>query len=156
LNQIILLKSDTEVSAKLTEIYFYTFKKFIASQGQVETRLLSAILTGLNRAYPFVTQEKRELFESHTQLLYQLVHKTTLNKATQAMMLLFQLHVSDTSDSVDRFYRVLYELMLHSDVHQTNKVSMFLNLLYRAINKDTNIPRIYAFIKRVLQVSTDA
>jgi len=151
LNQIILTKADSDVSVKLTEIYFYTFKKFIAASGQAETRLLSAILVGLNRAYPFVDASKRDLFESHTQLLYQLVHKTSLNKTTQVLMLLFQLHTSESSENIDRFYRVLYEQLFHPELPQTNKVSMFFNLLFRAINKDTSIPRIYAFIKRLLQ-----
>ena len=84
-------------------------------------------------------------------MFYQLVHSSIFNRSTQSLMLLFQVH--KTSQNVpDRYYRALYERLTAPDLHHASKISMFLNLLYRSVNGDSNTTRVYAFLKRSLQV----
>jgi ribosome biogenesis protein MAK21 len=53
LNQIILTHHNVELSQKLIEIYFRMFKVLIGQKSDVESKMLSALLTGVNRAFPF-------------------------------------------------------------------------------------------------------
>jgi ribosome biogenesis protein MAK21 len=89
--------------------------------------------------------------------------------AVQALTLLFQVMESRASLS-DRFYRLLYEMLLHSELHHTSKLvretrlltvyrlmltylqALFLNVVFRAIKNDPNRPRVLAFVKRLMQV----
>lgn len=52
----------------------------------------------------------------------------------------------------DRFYRTLYESLLDPRLTDSNKQPMYLNLLFKALRADTNIGRVMAFVKRLLQV----
>lgn len=68
LNQIILTKGDGELSAKLIAVYFDLFKLILRTHANstgtefgkstVNTRMLSALLSGVNRAFPFSSQGK--------------------------------------------------------------------------------------------------
>merc|ERR1719468_1032816 len=59
----------------------------------------------------------------------------------------------DSRDSVtDRFYSALYKKILDPELTTSSKQVMFLNLLYKAIKGDTSVPRVRAFMKRLLQV----
>ena len=52
LNQTILTNKETEVASKLIDVYFSVYR-LLVSKGEVETKMLSALLTGINRAFPF-------------------------------------------------------------------------------------------------------
>ena len=54
--------------------------------------------------------------------------------------------------SADRFYRTLYESLLDPRIATSSKQSMYLNLLYKALKADTNMKRIKAFVKRLVQI----
>merc|ERR1712137_540901 len=151
LNQVILTTKEENVSLKLTEIYFTVFRRYMEDTSTlVQTRILTAILTGLNRSYPFISAKKQEDFTAQTDVLYKIVHTSAFNRSTQTLMLLFQMHAS--TDVPDRYYRALYDRLLAPDLHHASKVSMFLNLLFRSVNRDGNITRVNAFLKRVLQI----
>lgn len=66
-------------------------------------------------------------------------------------MILIQQLCSSHQASADRFYRALYESLLDARLVTTSKQSMYLNLLYRALKADTNVKRVKAFAKRILQ-----
>jgi hypothetical protein len=36
----------------------------------------------------------------------------------------------------DRYYRCLYELMIHRDATETRKLSLYFNVLYKALRSD--------------------
>ncbi|EFE39740.1 hypothetical protein TRV_05551 [Trichophyton verrucosum HKI 0517] len=165
LNQTILSKSDDKVASQLLDIYFPLFvallkpKKDVhaqkilkkkgkhskkgkkgkedyedakgeAQEDELREKLISAVLVGVNRAYPFTTSS------------YEFI---------QALMLIQQLS-SSHAVSADRFYKTLYESLLDPRVATSSKQSMYLNLLYKALNTDINIKRIKAFIKRLVQI----
>lgn len=57
------------------------------------TRLLSALLTGVNRARPFLPQEDPGI-EGKISILFRVVHTSSFATATQALSLLFQVRAT--------------------------------------------------------------
>eukprot|EP00029_Vermamoeba_vermiformis_P005630 TRINITY_DN2009_c0_g1_i1.p1 TRINITY_DN2009_c0_g1~~TRINITY_DN2009_c0_g1_i1.p1 ORF type:complete len:1053 (-),score=358.53 TRINITY_DN2009_c0_g1_i1:41-3163(-) len=150
LNQMVLNKTSVEVSRKLINIYFSMFKVFVEHKGDVESKMLSALLTGVNRAFPFATLDAKA-FEDQMDMLFRLVHVATFNKAVQALLLIYQ--VMSAQDFItDRFYRALYDILLHRDLFKSSKQTMFLNVLYKTLKNDNNLARTVAIVKRLLQV----
>lgn len=49
--------------------------------------------------------------------------------------------------------RALYAVLASADVGHTNKAAMFLSLLFKAVQADVSVPRVCAFVKRLLQVA---
>jgi ribosome biogenesis protein MAK21 len=118
------------------------------------SKILGALLTGLNRAIPFSKID--EGFDARMDSLYKITHGDNVATAIQALMLIFQ--VGNARHVVsDRFYRTLYEFLLHPSLPiLESKHAQVLNLIYRAIKVDSNLPRIMAFLKRLLQVASGA
>lgn len=149
LNQLLLNPEDCSLASRLIRIYFGFFKACTRT-GEVENKMMSALLTGVNRAYPFVKDDKLMLIQQ-MDTLYQIVHLVNFNISIQALMLLFQVHGLDESLS-DRFYVVLYKKLLDPGLGHSNRQTMFLNLIYRALKRDHIEQRVKAFVKRLFQV----
>lgn len=113
-------------------------------------KLISAILTGVNRAFPFAKTDDPK-FEEKLNLLFEVTHSSNFNTSIQAMTLIQQISATKNF-STDRFYRTLYESLLDPRLISTSKHIMFLNLLYRSLKSDTSIKRVKAFVKRLLQI----
>ena len=113
-------------------------------------KMLSAVLTGVNRAIPF-SNTNDESFEKHLDTLFAVTHSSNFNTSIQALMLIQQLNGSHQG-SVDRFYRTLYESLLDPRLLTSSKQALYLNLLFRALRSDLNVKRVKAFAKRLLQV----
>ncbi|KAK1362733.1 CCAAT/enhancer-binding protein zeta-like [Heracleum sosnowskyi] len=126
-----------------------------ASESHVEmdSRLLSALLTGVNRAFPFVSSnEADDILEVQTPMLFQLVHSKNFNVGVQALLLLDKISSKNQLVS-DRFYRALYSKLLFPAAMNSSKEEMFIGLLLRAMKSDVNLKRVAAFAKRLLQVA---
>ncbi|KAJ8553210.1 hypothetical protein K7X08_023888 [Anisodus acutangulus] len=109
----------------------------------MDSRLLSALLTGVNRAFPFVaSDEADDVIQAHTLVLFELVHSTNFNVGVQALMLLDKISAKNHIVS-DRFYRALYAKLLLPAAMNSSK----------AMKNDVNVKRIAAFSKRLLQVA---
>ena len=117
---------------------------------ELREKMLSAILTGVNRAIPY-TQANDEFFEKHLDTLFRVTHSSNMNTSIQALMLIQQLCATHQAAS-DRFYRTLYESLLDPRLLTSSKHAMYLNLLYRALRADLKVKRVKAFAKRLLQV----
>merc|ERR1712106_234354 len=150
LSQILLEKHNQDnLAAKLIGIYFSFFKVSI-KKGEVDTKLMKALLTGVNRAFPFASLEPAEL-DAQLETMHKLVHMVSFNTAIQALTLLYQ--VMDSREAVtDRFYTALYKKVLDPALPTSSKQVMFLNLLYKALKSDPSLHRVKAFIKRLLQI----
>ncbi|KAM2957331.1 hypothetical protein FF2_024336 [Malus domestica] len=129
------------------------------SHVELDSRLLSALLVGVNRAFPFVSSnEADDIVEVQTPMLFQLVHSKNFNVGVQALMLLDKISSKNQIIS-DRFYRALYSKLLLPAAMNTSKASgagfaeMFIGLILRAMKNDVNLKRAAAFAKRVLQVA---
>jgi ribosome biogenesis protein MAK21 len=152
LNQIYLTVSDELLATNLIQIYFSLFGRYATGQGvDIQQKLLGALLSGVNRAFPY-TQSNGAGVEEHTAVLFRLVHQTPFNTGVQALMLLLQVMTANSAVS-SRFYCALYSQLLHAELPQSSKQLLFLNLVYRALKADTVPERIHAFVKRLLQVS---
>ncbi|TGO27526.1 hypothetical protein BPAE_0040g00070 [Botrytis paeoniae] len=125
-----------------------------AKQASEETteKMISAVLTGVNRAFPFTKTDDLTL-EKHMDTLFRITHSSNFNTSIQALMLVEQLSTTKHL-AVDRFYRTLYESLLDPRLITSSKHALYLNLLYRALKSDVNIKRVKAFVKRMLQVVT--
>ncbi|KAL8466406.1 hypothetical protein ACS0TY_035488 [Phlomoides rotata] len=176
-------KADGSKAAKrLIDIYFALFKVLISEAGaapsvaktnkessgsskegktkatseshiEMDSRLLSALLTGVNRAFPYVASDEADsVVEAQTPLLFQLVHSKNFNVGVQALMLLDKISSKNQIVS-DRFYRALYSKLLLPAAMNSSKEEMFFALLLRAMKNDINVKRVAAFSKRLLQVA---
>ncbi|KAI9013158.1 CBF/Mak21 family-domain-containing protein [Gaertneriomyces semiglobifer] len=125
-------------------------KVYIAVDG-IPSRMMSALLTGLHRAFPFAKLAP-EVFTTHTNTLFRLLHSTPFTTSLQALTLLYTLQATSHTLS-DRFYRALYDTLLDSRLTTSSKQAMYCNLLYRAVKGDVSEKRVKAFVKRILQVA---
>lgn len=72
---------------------------------EVDARILSAIIAGVRRAFPFVaTEDVQPLIEKHSDALFKMIHTAPFSVAVQALLLLFQLMSAQNAIN-DRFYR---------------------------------------------------
>lgn len=106
LNQVMLSHDEAALATKLLTIYFSFFRLCIKKK-DVESKMLGALLSGVNRAYPY-TKAGDETVREQLDTLFKVVHLVKFSTAVQALMLLFQ--VMDSQQSVsDRYYVALYK-----------------------------------------------
>ncbi|SCW03682.1 LAFE_0G15896g1_1 [Lachancea fermentati] len=117
------------------------------------SKLFSAIITGINRAFPFANMPA-SVYEVHLDTLFKITHASNFNTAVQALVLIHQVVVKAELNN-DRFYRTLYESLLDPRLVTSSKQGIYLNLLYKSLKSDGNVPRVEAFVKRILQVCTN-
>lgn len=152
-----LAEGRKEEEAEVTETPSKKFRnskakaKPVQSQeDELKEKLVSAVLTGVNRAYPFVG-EQHQRFTDHLDTLFKVAHSSNFNTSIQAMLLIQQLSLSHQVSN-DRFYRVLYESLLDPRLISASKHQLYLNLVHRALKADLNMNRVKAFVKRILQI----
>ncbi|KAL8827237.1 MAG: hypothetical protein Q9191_003307 [Dirinaria sp. TL-2023a] len=121
------------------------------TEDQLREKILSAVLTGVNRAIPYANVNDGS-FEKHMDTLFKVTHSSNLNTSIQALILVQQL-VGLHQGTADRFYRTLYESLLDPRLLTTSKQTLYLNLLFKALRSDLNTKRVKAFIKRLFQVA---
>ena len=173
------LRAETEtyrLPSSLVQTYFRLFevavrvddkKKKAKSDEAVamKGRLLSALLTGVNRARPYLLQSLAEL-EDHVNSLYRVVHKSQPSACTQALMLLFHSTIGTVLEEkqstprpltdVEKSHQKRFYVSLYSKLAQTvmigsgKHLTMFFNLLYKSMKYDTDKNRVLAFAKRLM------
>ncbi|KAI0875829.1 CBF-domain-containing protein [Hypoxylon argillaceum] len=124
--------------------------KAVASETEAAEKLVSAILTGVNRAVPF-SQADQSTLESHLDTLFRITHSSNFNTSIQALMLIQQLS-ANRQLATERYYRTLYESLLDPRLITSSKQYLYLNLLYRSLKTDVDVRRVKAFVKRMLQI----
>uniref|UniRef100_K3WFJ7 CCAAT-binding factor domain-containing protein n=1 Tax=Globisporangium ultimum (strain ATCC 200006 / CBS 805.95 / DAOM BR144) TaxID=431595 RepID=K3WFJ7_GLOUD len=118
----------------------------------MDRKLLSALLVGVNRAFPYAKATSAN-FEGEIDALFTVVHRAHHSTSVQALMLLFQV-MNSTNSVSDRFYTALYEKLFDPKVRDTSKHTLFLNLIFRAMKADVSPARCGAMMKRLLQLTT--
>lgn len=115
------------------------------------SKLFSALLTGINRAFPFA-QIPASVYEVHMEPLFKITHSSNFNTSIQALVLINQVTVKAKLNN-DRYYRTLYESLFDPRLVNSSKQGIYLNLLYKSLKQDAvNVERVEAFVKRILQV----
>ncbi|XP_075059437.1 CCAAT/enhancer-binding protein zeta isoform X2 [Mixophyes fleayi] len=150
LNQIIFDHEESDLANQLITGYFCFFRACIKKK-DIDSKILRALLTGVNRAYPYA-QIGNEKVKEQLDTLFKIQHVVNFNTAVQTLMLLFQ--VMDSQQTVsNRYYAALYRKLLDPGLSQGSKQTMFLNLLFKSMKADVVLRRIKAFVKRLLQVT---
>ena len=144
-------RHESALATQLVTVYLSFFRRIVAPGKELDSRLLSALMTGVHRAFPF-SDPANVSFLEHTDGLFLVARTASFNKSMQALQLLYEFMTASQTVS-DRFYAAFYERMLAPDVFESNKLSLFFNLLYRAIKADPSPSRAAAFVKRLLQVA---
>jgi ribosome biogenesis protein MAK21 len=164
------------VAASLISSYFRLFDVVVNEQRfnkehsddpGMKSRLLSALLSGVNRAHPYLPEKDKNLDE-HMDSLYRVVHTAPPAACTQALLLLFHVVIGSKVDSPmskiaelatseegskqqERFYRALYSTLSNLSLLSSGKhLTMLFNLLYKAMKYDKDTNRVLAFGKRLL------
>ncbi|XP_009070901.1 PREDICTED: CCAAT/enhancer-binding protein zeta, partial [Acanthisitta chloris] len=150
LNQIVLSHEESALASKLITLYFCFFRNCIQKK-DVESKMLSALLCGVNRAYPYAEADDDKVKEQMN-TLFKVLHLVNFSTSVQALMLLFQVMDSEQTVS-DRYYAALYKKLLDPALATCSKPSMFLNLVYKSLKADVVLRRVKAFVKRLLQVT---
>ncbi|KDO33152.1 hypothetical protein SPRG_01964 [Saprolegnia parasitica CBS 223.65] len=155
LNQLYLDAKDKPLATHLIKVYFGLFTKEVhrtgSEAGGLERKLLSALLVGVNRSFPYAECTSAD-FQSEIDTMFRVVHTAHFSTSVQALMLLFQV-MNSTNSVPDRFYTALYAKLLDPKLPTTSKHAMFLNVLFRAMKSDVSPARVNAMIKRLLQVA---
>ncbi|KAK9243951.1 CBF/Mak21 family-domain-containing protein [Lipomyces tetrasporus] len=146
-------KKPQRVSANLIPRAGQKPKSSPEAQEEANMRLISAILTGLNRAFPYSLLDD-EVFKSHLSVIYHVARSGNFNTRVQALMLLYQISSVNQVQS-DRFYRTLYESLLDPRVITSSKQALYLNLVFKALKNDINAERVKAFSKRLMQIAAE-
>lgn len=136
----------------------------------MKSRLLGALLTGVNRAHPYLPNSDTGM-EQHIDSLYRIAHVAPPSACTQALLLLFHLAVGShgedngppttgetegtTSQNArkDRFYRALYSKIADPTMLSGRQLTLYFNLVYKAMKYDTKPTRVVAFGKRLLHTA---
>ncbi|KAK2489705.1 hypothetical protein MC885_017854 [Smutsia gigantea] len=152
LNQMVLSHEESELANKLVTLYFCFFRTCIKKK-DIESKMLGALLTGVNRAFPY-SQTGDDKVREQVDTLFRVLHIVNFNTSVQALMLLFQVMNSQQTIS-NRYYAALYRKMLDPGLLMCSKQAMFLNLVYKSLKADVVLRRVKAFVKRLLQVTCE-
>lgn len=109
LSQVKLSHGEAELAARLVSVYFSFFRACVKKkekEEEAESKMLSALLSGVNRAFPY-SAGGGEKVKEQLDTLFRVVHAVGFNTAVQALMLLFQAMDSEQTVS-DRYYVALY------------------------------------------------
>ena len=98
LSQVPLHHKDNEVATYLVEIYVSLFENAIAIK-EMGFRLLSALLTGINHAFPFLS-DKAPLAK-HVDSLFRIAHGDSFSASTQALTLISLIALSYLATDAD-------------------------------------------------------
>ncbi|KAM5164901.1 CCAAT/enhancer-binding protein zeta [Mantella aurantiaca] len=150
LNQIMFSHEESGLANQLIAVYFSFFRARIKKK-EIDSKILRALLSGVNRAYPFAELVNEEV-KKQLDTLFKILHGVNFNTSVQILMLLFQ--VMDSQQTLShRYYAALYRKLLDPGLAQGSKQTMFLNLLYKSLKADVALKRVKAFVKRLLQIT---
>ena len=90
-------------------------------QDSEHSKMIAAVLTGVNRAFPFAKVDDK-VFAAHMDIIFRITHTGTFNTSIQALRLIFRVSTIQKNTS-DRFYRTLYESLLDPRLILTSKQS---------------------------------
>lgn len=138
-----LTQIDTkEIAKEVIELYLSFFKACVKT-GAIDSRLIGALLVGVNKSYPHV---KSGIQPEQIQTMYKIVHLAPFNISLQALLLIRQL------ENNDRYYCALYRKISDERLISTSHQAICIHLIYKSIWDDKCMERMIAFMKRILQM----
>ncbi|XP_050436271.1 CCAAT/enhancer-binding protein zeta [Adelges cooleyi] len=138
-----LTQIDTKEMAKeVIELYLSFFRACVKT-GAIDSRLIGALLVGVNKSYPHV---KSGIQVEQIQTMYKIVHLAPFNISLQALLLIRQL------ENNDRFYSALYRKIFDDRIISTSHQAICIHLIHKSIWDDNCKERMIAFMKRIFQM----
>lgn len=138
-----LTQIDTKEMAKeVVELYLSFFKACVKT-GAIDSRLIGALLVGVNKSYPHVLSG---IQPEQIQTMYKIVHLAPFNISLQALLLIRQL------ENNDRYYSALYKKIFDERLTTTSHQAICIHLIYKSIWDDKCVERMVAFMKRIFQM----
>jgi ribosome biogenesis protein MAK21 len=152
INQLVFNKDEKKLALKSVQTYLALFKQ-LAVAGAIDHSITDAIIVGLRRSFPF-TGTDFSLLDPHIDPLF-VIANTGVNflQRVSSLTLVYQLISKGYTKLEDRFYRVLYQLLLTSpkSLPHSSQLTGFFALLYKALRADKSTDRVVAFVHRLLQ-----
>ncbi|KAF6001937.1 hypothetical protein F1559_001801 [Cyanidiococcus yangmingshanensis] len=150
-------EADRSFARALLSFYLGMFRALLEKRS-FDSRLCTAVLEGIQRILPVIQYSDSSRDDSDNlnrsltaqiDALYLLVHRGNLETTIRALMVLSRLGTSD------RFYRALYETLTVDKLWYATgtKVTAFCNICYLSMKADPCVPRLMAFVKRLLMLS---
>lgn len=91
LNQFVFSSDRHEVPTRLLRLYFEFFTTEVKKKyNKISQKILLALLTGVNRAFPFAQRDDDDAIEENVDQLFKLVHSGTFVVAIQSLSFLYQ------------------------------------------------------------------
>lgn len=138
-----LTQIDTkDIAKEIIELYLSFFKACVKT-GAIDSRLIGALLSGVNKTYPHV---RSGIQPEQIQTMYKIVHLAPFNISLQALLLIRQL------ENNDRYYSALYKKIFDDNLISTSHQAICIHLIYKSIWDDKCKERIVAFMKRIFQM----
>ncbi|KAK5639787.1 hypothetical protein RI129_010598 [Pyrocoelia pectoralis] len=153
LSQFYLNHENKAIAQHLIELYFSFFKACV-KKGEVNSRMMSVLLMGVNRAFPY-SELKVDKISDHIDTLYRIVHIANFNVSLHALRLLNQVSCSNGKVN-DRFLSALYRKLPDPHITNTFHQAMLLSLVYKTLTYDKQVDRVKVIIKRLLQIAAYA
>ena len=91
LNQFVFSSDRHEIPTRLLKLYFEFFTTEVSKKyNKISQKILLALLTGVNRAFPFAKRDNDDDIEHNINHLFKLVHNGTFIVALHSLSFLFQ------------------------------------------------------------------
>ena len=151
MNQLVFNKDERKLAFRCVQVYLTLFRKH-ATLGTVDQSVISSILTGLRRAFPYAGSDFSVL-EGHLEGIFSLCHNGPFLQRVQALALVDLLRSKGWTTLEDRFHRALYDVLLVSprQVPNASQLTVFFTMLYKSMRDDKNSERVVSFVHRLLQ-----
>ncbi|KAK8814204.1 hypothetical protein WA158_008066 [Blastocystis sp. Blastoise] len=117
------------------------------------TKILSALLTGINRAIPF-SDSPLSVFTEYLDSMYRVVYDKMWSCSIQALILLYTITTKHPSE-FPRFYRCVYASLIkfiESKNNSTSKYMLYFNLLFKIMKYCQDETVLNALIKRIQSI----
>jgi len=135
LNQLFLSSQLADLAASLVAMYVALFSAAVQA-GELQTKLLAALLTGVNRALPYAPGALGAESEKEVDALFGLSHAGTFSTRVQALALLDKLAATGDGKLRARYLRSLYAAVSCDDARKQTKPALLLNLVFRAASAE--------------------
>jgi ribosome biogenesis protein MAK21 len=147
--------------------FFDLFNLYSNNSSEHSEKYLSLIVKRINiicHAGKNLDSNVKNLINEKMSVLFRLSHSKSVKLRVEVLKLIFSISQennknddkNDNFNYLNRYYKSLYELLLQKDILFSKYLREFLKLLLQSLIYDTNLTRVAAIVKRLLQMSLSA
>ena len=149
---------DKLVCTKSQEIFSKQCKELLNDDFTEESsKDQNQCLRGINRILPNLKDKEfiTKFVTEHADYLFKLAHTSVPRVKIQILQVQYHILKSDqySSQNLNRYYRVVYEMCLNPGIINSNLNEIFLEVLFNCMKDDLTSDRVHSFIKRLLQMA---